>query len=206
MQRRLREHLRLAVIFGMSWTMSATCRKSSTKSSTPPTIWCYLPGREFCVSVCGPVTARRGRLMRRSIPFAFSKLERMFEPDERIFTSMDLRPIRPGRFRRPDPVSDAIVLSQLGVLARDIFFEFSLGALIRLDVRAAADGRLMVLEANVKPDLTRPNGDSTSLVCAGLLEHEMGYDDLILSLLADRLDVLLSQRRAAARPLVELLD
>ena len=166
----------------------------------------YLPGREFCVSVCGSVVARKGRLTRRSIPFVFSKLERMFEPDERIFTSMDVRPIRPGRFRRPDPVNDAAVISQLGVLARDIFLEFNLSSLIRLDVRAAADGRLMVLEANVKPDLTRPTNDATSLVCAGLYEHSMEYDDLILSLLADRLDILLSQRRSAVRHLIDLLD
>lgn len=166
----------------------------------------YLPGREFCVSVCGPVTARNGRLSRRSIPFVFSKLERMFEPDERIFASMDLRPIRPGRFRRPDPVSDAETLSQLGVLARDIFLEFHLSSLIRLDVRAAADGRLMVLEANVKPDLTRPGNEATSLVCAGLYEHGMDYDDLILSLLADRLDSLFNQRRASVRHLIDLLE
>lgn len=166
----------------------------------------YLPGREFCVSVCGPVTARQRRFTRRSIPFVFSKLERMFEPDERIFTSMDVRPIRPGRFRRPDPIADAAIISQLGVLARDIFLEFNLSSLIRLDVRAAADGRLMVLEANVKPDLTRPTGDATSLVCAGLYEHGMEYDDLILSLLADRLDVLLTHRRAAVRHLIDLLD
>jgi D-alanine-D-alanine ligase len=166
----------------------------------------YLPGREFCVSVCGPVTARNGRLSRRSIPFVFSKLERMFEPDERIFTSMDLRPIRPGRFRRPDPVSDAETLSQLGVLARDIFLEFHLSSLIRLDVRTAPDGRLMVLEANVKPDLTRPSNEATSLVCAGLYEHGMDYDDLILSLLADRLDSLFNQRRASVRHLIDLLE
>jgi D-alanine-D-alanine ligase len=166
----------------------------------------YLPGREFCVSVGGPVTARGGRLTRRSIPFVFSKLERMFEPDERIFTSMDIRPIRPGRFRRPDPTADAAVLSQLGVLARDIFYEFNLSSLIRLDVRATADGRLMVLEANAKPDLTRPTNEATSLVCAGLYEYGMDYDDLILSLLADRLDVLFTQRRASVRHLIDLLD
>jgi D-alanine-D-alanine ligase len=166
----------------------------------------FLPGREFCVSVCGPLMARHRQLLRRSIPFAFSKLERLFEPDERIFTSMDVRPIHPGRFRTPDPVADAAILSELGVLARDIFFEFNLSALIRLDVRTAADGRLMVLEANVKPDLTRPSSEATSLVCAGLFEHDMDYDDLILSLLADRLDLLLTQRRTAVRHLIELLE
>ena len=92
------------------------------------------------------------------------------------------------------------------MLARDIFYEFNLSSLIRLDVRATADGRLMVLEANAKPDLTRPTNEATSLVCAGLYEYGMDYDDLILSLLADRLDVLFTQRRAAVRHLIDLLD
>jgi hypothetical protein len=34
----------------------------------------------------------------------------------------------------------------------------------------------------------------------------MDYDDLILSLLADRLDTLFTQRRAAVRHLIDLLD
>src|SRR5260370_2075412 len=105
----------------------------------------------------------------------------MFEPDERIFTSMDIRPIRPGRFRRPDPTADAAVLSQLGVLARDIFYEFNLSSLIRLDVRSTADGRLMVLEANAKPDLPPPTNDATRLVCARLYANSIDYDNPILS-------------------------
>ena len=80
------------------------------------------------------------------------------------------------------------------------------GSLIRLDVRSTDDGRLMVLEANAKPDLTRPTNDATSLVCAGLYEYGMDYDDLILSLLADRLDGLFTQRRASVRHLIDLLD
>jgi len=64
----------------------------------------------------------------------------------------------------------------------------------------------MVLEANPKPDLKRPSGEETSLVCAGLSKHGMDYEDLILSLLADRLNTLFSQRRATVRPIIELLE
>ncbi len=51
-----------------------------------------------------------------------------------------------------------------------------------------------LLEANPKPDLTRPSGDHLSLVCAGLEQQGMTYDDLILSLLADRLEHYLRHR------------
>jgi D-alanine-D-alanine ligase len=166
----------------------------------------FLPGRELCVAVGGVVTAHRGRLAQRSVPFVFSELERNFEAGERIFASMDLRPIDASRFRPLDAVADARLLSELRVLARDVYFEFHLGSLIRLDVRADAAGRLMVLEANLKPDLKRPSAAATSLVCAGLGEHGMNYDDLILSLLADRLNMLFSHRRSSVRHLIELLD
>jgi D-alanine-D-alanine ligase len=119
---------------------------------------------------------------------------------------MDLRPIDASRFRSLDVVADARILSELRVLARDVYFEFNLGSLTRLDVRADAAGRLMVLEANLKPDLKRPCAEATSLVCAGLGEHGMDYDDLILSLLADRLNILFTQRRGSVRHLIDLLE
>ena len=166
----------------------------------------FLPGREFCVAVGGLVAAQRGTLTQRSIPFVFSEIERRLAPGEKIFTSMDVRPIDTGRILSIDAAVDARILSDLVVLARDVYFEFNLGALVRLDVRADASGRLMVLEANPKPDLKRPSGEATSLVCAGLSEHGMNYEDLILSLLADRLNTLFNQRRATVRPIIELLE
>jgi len=165
----------------------------------------FLPGREFCVAVCGPVTARGFDFTRHSVPFAFSMLERVFGPDEKIFTSMDVRPICADRFR-PLAAADAAVVSELRMLARDVFLEFNLGSLIRLDVRADAAGRLLILEANLKPDLKRPGDDTTSLVCAGLDQHAMSYDDLILSLFADRFDTLQTQRRPSVRHVLDLLE
>lgn len=165
----------------------------------------YLSGREFCVSVCGGVTARQGQLARRSIPFVFSPFERVLEKHERIFTSMDVRPITTSRVCPIDPDVDASILSELRVLARDVFLEFNLSSLVRLDVRADKDGRLCILEANLKPDLKRPTDEGTSLVCVGLGEFDMDYDDLILSLLADRLDVLFTRQRASIPQLTALL-
>ena len=91
-------------------------------------------------------------------------------------------------------------------LACEIYREFNLSSLIRLDMRSDADGNLHVLEANPKPDLKQPAEGVTSLLCAGLADCGMDYDDLILSLMADRLDYLFTHRHEAVGHLLELLD
>ena len=124
---------------------------------------------------------------------------------ERIVTPMDVRPITAERVRALDPAADADPIAGLHRLARKVFVELSVETLIRLDVRADATGRMFVLEANPKPDLRAPGADRTGLVCAGLAPHGMTYDDLVLSLLADRLDLLFSQRRGTVSHLTALL-
>ena len=165
----------------------------------------YLPGREFCIAACGPVTAHRGKLKRHKEPFVFAAIERLLGPDETIFTSIDVRPITQDRLRHLDPDSDEKVLGQLRGIAREVFSDLNLEALIRLDLRADAEGRMLVLEANPKPDLTFPTKDTTSLVCANLAAHGMSYDDLIMSLISDRIDLLFSQRRQSVAHLTALL-
>lgn len=165
----------------------------------------FVPGREFCIAACGPVSAHSGKLVRQSEPFVFAAVERQFEPDEKIFTSMDVRPITPERMRHLDPVRDEAELRQLRSMVRDIFYDLNLESLIRLDLRMDAEGRLLVLEANPKPDLKFPTEQSTSLVCANLEAYGMSYDDLILSLIADRIDLLFSQRRRSVGHLTALL-
>ncbi|MGI9449149.1 MAG: D-alanine--D-alanine ligase family protein [Geminicoccaceae bacterium] len=166
----------------------------------------YLSGREFCVSVCGEVISRRGHFTRLGGPFAFGTVERVLDPEEQIFTSMDQRPITVDRVRSLDSEVDSKDIEELKALACQIFAELDVETLIRLDVRADEDGRLFVLEANPKPDLAAPTADRTSIVCSGLAIEGMTYDDLILSLLADRIDVLFSQRRSAVNNLVALLN
>jgi D-alanine-D-alanine ligase len=166
----------------------------------------FLPGREYCVAVCGPTVAHNGRLERLGTPFVFSAIERMLDVDERIFTSMDQRPVTTDRVRLLHPTTDAALLEQLSSLATKVYRELGIETLVRLDIRADADDRLYVLEANPKPDLKAPQGDQTSLVCAGLAEEGMSYDDLVLGLLADRLDMLFSQRRGTVHHLLKLLE
>ncbi len=166
----------------------------------------YLSGREFCIAVAGPVTARRRRLVRGSEPFTFAALERVLCKDEKIFTSMDVRPITADRFRALDPHEDAHLFESLHRIARDMFIEFDLGSVVRLDLRSDEVGELYVLEANPKPDLKAPSDKVTSLISAGLAEAGMDYDDLILSLIADRLDFLLAHRRGSIGHIVELLE
>jgi len=165
----------------------------------------YLSGREFCIAVAGPVTARGQRLMRRGEPFSFAAVERVLSDDEKIFTSMDVRPITKDRCQRLDASRDPVLNSDLHRLARDVYLEFNLGSLIRIDLRTDENGELNILEANPKPDLKLPVGEVTSLIAEGLAETGMGYDDLILSLLADRVDFLLTHRRQSVRHVIDLL-
>lgn len=166
----------------------------------------YLPGAEYCIAVCGNVTAYDGKLVRHDDPFVFAAVERCLGTDEKIFTSMDVRPITADRLRVLDPACDAREINALGKLAHEVYRELGLEAIIRLDVRADAEGRMAVLEANPKPDLKRPRDGQTSLVCANLKAYGMGYEDLILSLISDRIDLLLSQRRRTVTHLTALLE
>ncbi|MGE0659005.1 MAG: D-alanyl-alanine synthetase [Reyranellaceae bacterium] len=164
----------------------------------------HLPGREYCIAVCGRVVARGGVLERLDAAFAFSALERVLDKDEPIFTSMDVRPITRDRSRLLED-ADAPVRDELVRLARRVHADFNLRTLVRLDLRADLEGKLHILEANPKPDLKRPQGEATSLVCAGLEQHGMTYEDLVLSLLADRLDFYFRHRPAAVQHIAELL-
>ena len=161
----------------------------------------FLPGREYAVAVAGPLRARGGKFERLSAPFAFSPIERILDSDEPIFTSMDRKPITAERFRPAPPE----VQPPLDTLACAVFQEMHLRTLVRLDVRADADGALYLLEANPKPDLKYPHADVTSLVCGGLAALGMSYDDLILSLLVHRLDQLMTHQRGVLRHLDPLL-
>ena len=165
----------------------------------------YLPGREYCVAVMGQITVYRRKLHRSRDPSVLCAIERLLDTDERIATSMDIRPITAERLRVLDQESDADKLKQLYQLARDVFKKMNLECLVRLDVRADDEGRLYILEANPKPDLKAPTKGSTSLMAASLSAYGMSYDDLILSLLANQVDLLFSQRPGTIEHLNELL-
>ena len=164
-----------------------------------------MPGREFCVAVCGYVTYANSAFSKDTKPFAFSTIERVLESEERIFTSMDKKAITADRGRLIG-AEETELKQELIELARKIYWEFSLNSLVRIDVRSDADGSLFVLEANPKPDLKHPEENVTSLVALGLAEYEMSYNDLILSLLADRLDYLLTQHIEIIPHIVNLLS
>jgi D-alanine-D-alanine ligase len=164
----------------------------------------YLPGREFCVAVCGYVTHAQGCFDKNLKPFAFSMIERVLESDEQIFTSMDKKAITADRGKLIGTEEPGLK-QELIELAQKIYWEFSLNSLVRIDVRSDANGELCVLEANPKPDLKRPAENVTSLVALGLAEYGMSYNDLILSLIGDRLDYLLTQNIGIIPHIVELL-
>ena len=164
----------------------------------------YLPGREFCVAVCGYVTYAQGCFDKNPKPFTFSTIERVLESDELIFTSMDQKAITADRGKLMG-TEEPELKRELIELAQKIYWEFSLNSLVRIDVRSDMNGELYVLEANPKPDLKRPAENVTSLVALGLAEYGMSYNDLIFSLIADRLDYLLRQNISIIPHIVELL-
>ncbi len=166
----------------------------------------FLPGKEYTVAVCGSIIAQGKNLIQLKEPLVFSPIERVLLPDEKIFTSMDLRPITKDRLRLLGSDSDPDVYEKLVEIAQEVFTQMDLETLIRLDLRMDVDGRFNVLEANPKPDLKRPTGDKTSIVCAGLQAVGMDYDDLIFSLLVDQIDFLFCQRRGTVTTLSALLD
>lgn len=149
----------------------------------------FLSGREYCVTVAGPTRVRGCVPESCDAPLILSPLQRRLEADERIFSSMDRRPIGTDRFRLlRDDDRDGDMLDQLSGLGRRMYAEVPLNSVVRVDVRCGGDGVPRVLEANPKPDLAPPRTDGqTSLVCAGLAQAGMSYQDLLLSLLLDRL-------------------
>jgi D-alanine-D-alanine ligase len=163
----------------------------------------YLPGREYCVATCGPLISRNRVLERSDAPFAFACVERVLEENEKVFTSMDVSPITAERVRVLSRPEDAAIANRLRGLGRSVFTELGVDTLVRLDVRAGEDGELYVLEANPKPDLKAPGKQVTSIICAGIVQEGMSYDDLILSLLADKIDLLFSMRRDTVRSLLK---
>ena len=118
---------------------------------------------------------------------------------------MDKKPISQNRARLIEWDTSSETKRKLIELGERCFLAFDLKSIIRLDIRADRSGEPHVLEANPKPDLKKPEKDIISLATVGLAEHGMDYDDLIFSLIADRLDFLMRCRRPWVSHLAELL-
>jgi D-alanine-D-alanine ligase len=166
----------------------------------------FLGGAEYCVSVMGPVVCRGATVEVKQTPFAFSAIERRLSPGERIAPSIDRKPITRASYRLLSAPDDAATCADLVGIAAAIFARMRLDSIVRIDLRRDAAGRMMVLEANPKPDLKRPDATATSLVSAGLVEHAMSYEDLILSILANRLADYLFRIPKAAPHLMEMVQ
>ena len=165
----------------------------------------FIPGREYCVSISGHIIHRDGRYVRYAEPFAFSSLERNFEDGEMVFTSMDKKAITRKRAHLLNAPEDNAIRQRLVRIGQLLFSEFNLSSMIRADLRSAHNGQLYFLECNPKPDLKRPTEDTTSLFTLGLEDEGMTYDDLILSLFADRLDFLFRYRSRSVQHIIDLL-
>ena len=185
--------------------IAAATREVIEITNNPVLIEAYLPGREYCIAVSGPIISRGNRLVDLDTPFTFAAIERVLSPDERIFTSMDHKPITHDRIRALDSATDAYEIDTLEELASRLYLEFPLRTLVRLDVRADRNGRLFILEANPKPDLKAAEGKSTSLIGAGLANYGMTYDDLIFAIFANRSAELLGGEESITDTLLQLI-
>ncbi len=166
----------------------------------------FVGGPEYTVGVAGRVCVRGGALVELDGPLVLSPCERVLNPGERVFTSMDVRPITRDRARLLDPVADAEIYARLCALGQQISTALHLRTLIRVDARADATGALNVLEVNPKPDLKRPTEAQTNLVSIGLAQAGLTYDELLLSLLMDRLFFYFVHRPHIVRHIAKLLD
>lgn len=168
----------------------------------------FLCGVEYTIAVNGPYISVARKLDELDAPFTFSATRRIMAVDEPIFTSMDVRPIGHDRCQvlNPNDDKDKNIVSALSDIAARIYKGFGLETMIRVDIRADADGRLYVLEANPKPDLKQPSGTGFSFVSGGLSHFGMDYDDLILSTFAARIHFLLTHRRDMIPQIVELIS
>lgn len=166
----------------------------------------YLPGREFAVSGGPRVWYKDGVFVKPQQPRLFSYVERFFEQDEMIFTSMDQRPIGPKRAGVIARERDPAVIDRLNAICTPVIQKLGLNYLIRMDVREDENGDLRVLEVNPKPDLSKPMKGTFSLVALGLQEHGITYNDLIISLLASFIDHELRYRPVSIPGILALLD
>lgn len=167
----------------------------------------YFGGAEYCVSVSGPIVYRDGELRDLKAPFVFSEIERVLGKDEKIFTSMDVKPINGTRFRVLDKSNedDNAVIEQLRSMARTIYLDFDLRTLVRIDIRADVYGNMYVLEANPKPDLKAFDERVTSLVAAGLEGQGISYNEYIYSLIANRIHHLFLNKSENIEHILDLL-
>ena len=163
----------------------------------------FLPGREFSISVCGPVISRGGELVVSTNPFTFSVLECVHEPDQPFFVQDDAQKLN-GTLYPVNVSGEPELYAGLTALAQRIFLDFNLQTLARITVRADADGHLHVLKMDPMPDIGVLGSEAENRVCAGLGEHGMVYDELVMSLLADRIDYYLSHKMHAAEHLWSL--
>jgi D-alanine-D-alanine ligase len=113
----------------------------------------YLSGRKYCIAVGGPVVSLLTCLDRYKEPFAFSAAVRALGKDERIFTSMDQRPITGDRIFVLNAEVDGPEIDELRAITRSVHEDMQLESVTRLGIRADANGALHILKANPKPNL-----------------------------------------------------
>lgn len=165
----------------------------------------FVPGREYCVSGGAYVWANEQGLSLLDGPLVFGFMEKDVPKGNHIFLSLDQQSLTKNRAWLLSHQDDAAVIEVLAGICRRVVMALSLEYLVRLDLREDEDGTIMILEANPKPDLKRPNGNTSSLVAMGLESIDINYPQFIEGLMASCLYQALTFRPAALAPLLNRL-
>src|SRR5262249_46467171 len=116
----------------------------------------------------------------------------------RISPSLDAGPLSGHVLAPEDPVAQALC-----DLACQIYRGFDMDFMARVDLRMDREGKIYILEANPKPDLGQDPA-RPSLATLGLAQEGMDFTDLVLALLADRLDAVVAGRDLGFESLLRL--
>ena len=182
-----------------------TVEKLARKTGERVLIERFLPGYEFCVWAARGIKIENGLPVSWQRPFAFGQSERLYALKQRIFQKADQsnQIVDPARALSRD---ERPLFDDLAYLGEEIFTILALSVPIRLDVRRSEDGHFSILEANPKPDLSKPADNEFGLLSAALSSLDCSYEDFILKIVYDWLDFHLRYSLGSLKSLLPLFE
>lgn len=152
--------------------LNEVCQQVFAHTQSAVLIEQFLSGDEYCASVIPTM----GELAK---PTCFGIYQRNLGPGNRIFTSMDVKPIGTDSIITLSAEQQAHLNETVTAYCRKLFSVLNLYGLFRLDLRMDDKGQLCVLEANPKPDLGAIHDGKGSLVAMGLQELKVSYTQFL---------------------------
>ena len=152
--------------------LNVVCQQVYSHTQSAVLIEQFLPGDEYCASVIPTM----GEL---ASPTCFGIYQRNLGSGNRIFTSMDIKPIGTDSIITLSDEQQTHLNEMVTAYCRKLFAVLNLYGLFRLDLRMDSNGQLHVLEAYPKPDLGAVHNGTGSLVAMGLQELKVSYTQFL---------------------------